>query len=293
MNRILLALILILVMASFAHASESVVYITRRITPQALTEIYRALNFQPSGKIAVKITTGEPGSNYLRPELIGDFVRSLHNASIVECNTIYGSSRLSTAMHMQVAEDHGFTALAPVDIMDAEGSTELPVRNGDNMSGNLVGSHFGNYDCFIVLSHFKGHTMAGFGGAIKNASIGIASARGKGRIHGSNFIEAMAEATKSVSDALGGKVVYINVMNRLSLDCDCESDPREPDMHDIGILASYDPVALDKACVDLIYAAPDGRNFVKQIERLRGLHTLEHGQKIRLGNLSYTLTGID
>ena len=286
MRNILLALSIVIMLPALASASESVVYMTRKITPQALIDVFNALNVRPRGKIAVKISTGEPGSNYLRPELIGDFVRSLGDASIVECNTIYGRSRLSTRMHMQVAEDHGFTKIAPVDIMDAEGSITLPMKGGKNMRENYVGSHFRNYDWFVVLSHFKGHTMAGFGGAVKNASIGIASARGKGVIHGSNFIEAMAEAAKSVSDSLKGHVVYINVMNRLSLDCDCESDPREPDMHDIGILASTDPIALDEACVDLIYSAKDGASFVRQIERLKGVRTLEHAEKIGFGSCS-------
>ena len=293
MRNILLALSIVIMLPALASASESVVYMTRKITPQALIDVFNALNVRPRGKIAVKISTGEPGSNYLRPELIGDFVRSLGDASIVECNTIYGRSRLSTRMHMQVAEDHGFTKIAPVDIMDAEGSIALPVKGGKNMRENYVGSHFRNYDWFVVLSHFKGHTMAGFGGAVKNASIGIASARGKGVIHGSNFIEAMAEAAKSVSDSLKGHVVYINVMNRLSLDCDCESDPREPDMHDIGILASTDPIALDEACVDLIYSAKDGASFVRQIERLKGVRTLEHAEKIGFGSCSYRLINID
>ena len=293
MRNILLALSIVIMLPALASASESVVYMTRKITPQALIDVFTALNVRPRGKIAVKISTGEPGSNYLRPELIGDFVRSLGDASIVECNTIYGRSRLSTRMHMQVAEDHGFTKIAPVDIMDAEGSITLPMKGGKNMRENYVGSHFRNYDWFVVLSHFKGHTMAGFGGAVKNASIGIASARGKGVIHGSNFIEAMAEAAKSVSDSLKGHVVYINVMNRLSLDCDCESDPREPDMHDIGILASTDPIALDEACVDLIYSAKDGASFVRQIERLKGVRTLEHAEKIGFGSCSYRLINID
>ena len=293
MRNILLALSIVIMLPALASASESVVYMTRKITPQALIDVFTALNVRPRGKIAVKISTGEPGSNYLRPELIGDFVRSLGDASIVECNTIYGRSRLSTRMHMQVAEDHGFTKIAPVDIMDAEGSIALPVKGGKNMRENYVGSHFRNYDWFVVLSHFKGHTMAGFGGAVKNASIGIASARGKGVIHGSNFIEAMAEAAKSVSDSLKGHIVYINVMNRLSLDCDCESDPREPDMHDIGILASTDPIALDEACVDLIYSAKDGASFVRQIERLKGVRTLEHAEKIGFGSCSYRLINID
>ena len=290
---IIFVLVILLSLSVRASASESTVYMTNKITPHSLIDVFRALNVHPHGRVAVKISTGEPGSNYLRPELIGDFIRSLNDVHIVECNTIYGRSRLSTRMHMQVAEDHGFTKLAPVDIMDADGSISLPVKDGKNMRENYVGSHLKDYDYCIVLSHFKGHTMAGFGGAIKNASIGIASARGKGVIHGSNFIEAMSEAAKSVSDYMKGSIVYINVMNRLSLDCDCEADPREPDMHDIGILASTDPIALDKACVDLIYTAKDGDAFVRQIERLNGIHTLKHGEKIGLGSCTYNLINID
>lgn len=186
-------------------------------------------------------------------------------------------------MHYQTAEDHGYLEIADFDVMDEDGFMTLPVEGGSNITEN--------YDYFIVLSHFKGHTMAGFGGAIKNASIGIASARGKGNIHGNGFIEAMAEATKSVSDALDGNILYINVMNRLSLDC--EEDPREPEIHDIGILASFDPVALDQACMDLIYQADGSENFIAQIERLNAPRTLEHGEEIGLGSRTYQLVSID
>lgn len=203
--------------------------------------------------------------------------------ALVECNTIYGRFRTSTAMHYQTAEDHGYLEIADFDVMDEDGFMTLPVEGGSNITEN--------YDYFIVLSHFKGHTMAGFGGAIKNASIGIASARGKGNIHGNGFIEAMAEATKSVSDALDGNILYINVMNRLSLDC--EEDPREPEIHDIGILASFDPVALDQACMDLIYQADGSENFIAQIERLNAPRTLEHGEEIGLGSRTYQLVSID
>lgn len=269
------------------------VYMTANISSSGLLRAYRALKAQPSGKVAVKISTGEPGSNYLRPELIQDLIYSLDNVNIVECNTIYGRFRQDTAQHLKVAEQHGFTKLAPVDIMDADGYIALPVQNGQSIKENFVGRNFTNYDYFIVVSHFKGHTMAGFGGAIKNTSIGIASARGKGNIHANNFIESMSEAGKSVSDALNGKICYINVMNRLSLDCDCEENPREPDIHDIGILSSLDPVALDQACVDLINAAPDGKNFVKQIEQLHGERTLQHGEDIGWGSRKYKLVDID
>ena len=208
-------------------------------------------------------------------------------------------------MHYQVAEDHGYTEIADVDIMDEEGSMTLPVAGGANLEENYVGSHFADYDYYVVLSHFKGHSMAGYGGAIKNISIGIASAEGKSHIHSGGtggsmwggdqdaFLESMAEAGKSVADYLDGNIVYINVMNRLSVDCDCDGNPAEPDMHDIGILASYDPVALDQACVDLVYSAQDGNSLVERIESRNGLHTLEHAEEIGLGSRTYELVNID
>ncbi len=285
--------------------STPTVFMTTDISADGLIAIYQALNAEPSGRIAVKLSTGEPGSNYLRTDLIGPLVRSLDDPTIVECNTAYGGSRSNTAMHYQVAEDHGYTAIATVDIMDENGSITLPVEGGSNLTENYVGTNFANYDYFIVLSHFKGHAMAGFGGAIKNISIGIASSQGKTNIHTAGqggsmwgapqdpFLESMAEAGKSVVDALDGNILYINVMNRLSVDCDCDGDPDEPDMHDIGILASYDPVALDQACVDLVYAAEDGGALINRIESRNGIHALEHAEKIGLGVRAYELISID
>ena len=281
-----------------------VVYMTTDISSDGLMTIYQALAASPSGKIAVKLSTGEPGSNYLRTDLIGELVQTLEG-TIVECNTAYGGSRANTAMHYQVAEDHGYTAIADVDIMDEDGSMTLPVTGGDNLTENYVGAHFADYDYYVVLSHFKGHAMAGFGGAIKNISIGIASSEGKSHIHSGGtggsmwggdqdaFLESMAEAGKSVVDYLDGKILYINVMNRLSVDCDCDGSPAEPDMHDIGILASYDPVALDQACVDLVYGAEDGQSLIDRIESRNGLHTLEQAEKIGLGSREYELVNID
>lgn len=288
-----------------SSSTTPVVYMTEEISPDSLVKIYEALDASLSGRIAVKLSTGEPGSNYLRPELIGPLVQSLEDPTIVECNTAYGGSRASTAMHYQVTEDHGYTALADVDIMDAEGSMTLPMEGGSRLMENYVGASFDQYDCFVVLSHFKGHSMAGFGGAIKNISIGIASAEGKAHIHSGGtggsmwggeqdaFLEAMAEAGKSVVDALDGNILYINVMNRLSVDCDCDGSPAEPDMHDIGILASYDPVALDQACVDLVYAAEDGDSLIQRMESRNGVHTLEHAEAIGLGSRRYELVRID
>ena len=230
------------------------------------------------------------------------------DGTIVECNTAYGGSRAETAMHYQVAEDHGFTDIADVQILDEDGSLGLPVSGGTHLTENLVGAHFGDYDSYLVLSHFKGHAMAGFGGAIKNISIGLGSSEGKCLIHTAgesssspwggdqdSFLESMGEAGKSVVDALDKQIVYINVMNRLSVDCDCNGHPAEPDMHDIGILASTDPVALDQACIDLIYAQRDGdgASLVNRIDSLNGLHTLEYAEQIGLGSRTYQLISVD
>ena len=291
--------------ASEEASADPIVYMTMDISSEGLIAVYEALGASPSGNIAVKLSTGEPGSNYLRTDLIGDLVQSFDSPTIVECNTAYGGARANTAMHYQVAEDHGYTAIADVDIMDENGSMTLPVSGGSNLTENYVGANFANYDYYVILSHFKGHSMAGYGGAIKNISIGIASSEGKAHIHSGGtggsmwggdqdaFLESMAEAGKSVVDYLDGNILYINVMNRLSVDCDCDGSPAEPDMHDIGILASFDPVALDQACIDLVYAAEDGASLIERIESRNGLHTLEHAEATGLGSRSYTLVDID
>ncbi|MEE0137395.1 DUF362 domain-containing protein [Fusobacterium ulcerans] len=305
MKKIIPAFILSAAMGLTAYGASEV-FMTKDISSEGLMKVYEALNKKTTGKVAVKISTGEPGGhNFLSSDLIKKLVTDV-NGTIVECNTAYGGSRSTTAMHMQVAKDHGFTAIAPVDIQDAEGSISLPVKNGKHLTENLVGSHFKNYDSYIVISHFKGHAMGGFGGAIKNISIGIASAEGKALIHSAGksrtnpwggaqdpFLESMAEAAKTVSDELGGNMLYINVMNRLSVDCDCSSNPAEPDMHDIGILASFDPVALDKACVDLVYAAPDGKSLIERIESRNGTLTLKYAEEIGLGSQQYSLVNVD
>ena len=232
------------------------------------------------------------------------------DGTIVECNTAYGGGRASTENHLKAAADHGFTAIAPVDIMDAEGEVSLPVKGGRHLRENFVGSHYPAYDFTVVLSHFKGHAMGGFGGAVKNISIGIASSAGKAWIHSAgktknaaqmwgnlpaqdDFLESMAEAAKSVADHCGEKILYINVMNNLSVDCDAH--PEDPKMGDIGILASTDPVALDKACVDLVYASPDpGKvHLIERMESRHGIHTLEHGEAIGLGSQQYELVELE
>lgn len=306
----MLLLMVLCPLSAFAETTGETpptVYMTTEITPEGLMDVYEALGREAFGEnVAVKISTGETGSNYLRPELIGDFVQAV-GGTIVECNTAYGGQRASTALHYQLAEDHGYTAIADVDIMDENGSMTLPVTGGTVLSENYVGANLQNYDFLVVLSHFKGHAMAGFGGAIKNLSIGCASSEGKAWIHSGGtggsmwggeqdaFLEAMAEAAKSVVDFFedGERALYINVMNRLSVDCDCDGNPAEPDMHDIGILASLDPVALDQACIDLVYGAPDGGSLIQRIESRNGLHTLEHTETIGFGSRNYTLVNID
>lgn len=288
---------------------SATVYLTRDISPAGLRRAFDALGFSPAGNVAVKLSTGEPGGhNFLAPELIGDFVRGL-GAAIVECNTAYGGARGTTESHLQAASDHGFTAIADVDIMDADGSMSLPVTGGAHLTEDLVGAHLASYDSVVSLAHFKGHAMGGFGGAIKNCSIGIASREGKMLIRSAgtsttswgspaqdDFLESMAEAAKAVSDhfgGVGGAMAYVNVMNRLSVDCDCDSHPAEPEMADIGILASLDPVALDRACVDLVYAAPDGAALVERIESRNGAHALDHAEAIGLGGQTYELVDLD
>ena len=289
------------------------VYMTRDISPEGLKAVYEALGRKVSGKkIAVKLSTGEPGgNNYLKPALIGDLVRSIHG-TIVECNTAYGGGRASTADHLKAAADHGFTAIAPVDIMDAEGEVRLPVEGGRHLAYDIVGSHFPDYDFVVVLSHFKGHAMGGFGGAIKNISIGIASSAGKAWIHSAgkttdvkqvwgdlpaqdDFLESMAEAAKAIADHCGDRILYISVMNNLSVDCDCDAHPEPPRMGDIGILASLDPVALDQACVDLVYASPDeGKvHLIERMESRHGIHTLEHAEELGIGSRQYELVDLD
>ncbi len=292
-----------------AAAETPVVYFTSDISAEGMMAAYEALGWQPDGNVAVKLSTGEPpASNYLDPQLIKDVVEAV-DGTIVECNTAYGGSRSETAMHYQVAEDHGFTEIADFQILDEDGSMTLPVEGGSVLTENYVGAAFADYDSYLVLSHFKGHAMAGYGGAIKNISIGLGSSEGKAWIHSGGtggsmwggdqdaFLEAMAEAGKSVSDYLGNgeRIAYISVMNRLSVDCDCDGNPAEPDMHDIGILASTDPVALDQACIDLVYAQKDGdgASLVERIESRNGLHTLEHAEEIGLGSRAYTLVNID
>jgi len=292
------------------------VYLTKDISSAGLLNVYGRLmqGRKLPGKVAVKLHSGEPGGhNYPNPSLIKELVQSV-DGTIVECNTAYKGKRFTTADHMNALEDHGFTGIAPVDIMDENGSMALPFPKGTHIKENYVGAHFANYDSFMILSHFKGHAMGGFGGAIKNMSIGLASSEGKMWIHTAGvtrstddfaqcfstdqdlFLESMAEAAGSVINKLGtDRVVYVSLMNNLSIDCDCDSHPAPPELDDIGILASMDPVALDRACVDLIYAADRDKSasLRRRMEEKHATHTLDHAEALGIGRQQYTLVGID
>ena len=288
------------------------VYFIEEISPENLVRIYEALGRKAEGRVAVKVSTGEPGGhNFLQPTLIADLVHKV-GGTIVECNTAYGGGRSDTENHLKAAADHGFTSIADVDIMDADGEVALPVKGGRHLKEDFVGRNYLNYDFTVILSHFKGHAMGGFGGAIKNMSIGIASSKGKAWIHSAgktknqnevwgdlpaqdDFLESMAEAAKAVADHCGDKILYISVANNLSVDCDCDSSPEDPKMGDIGILASLDPVALDKACVDMVRASKDhGKiHLIERIDSRHGMHTLDYGEKIGLGSQEYRLVRLD
>jgi uncharacterized Fe-S center protein len=288
------------------------VFMTTAITPESLMAIYGMTGRHLKGKVAVKVSTGEAGNrHYLSPDLIKELVLST-NGTIVECNTAYAGKRLKTEEHREIAREHGFTAIAEVDIMDENGSVSLPFPEGKHLREDFVGANFKNYDSWLVLSHFKGHQMAGFGGALRNISIGIGSSSGKAWIHSAgktnnvdelwdnlpeqnDFVESMADAAGAVMKAIGDNVVYINIMNHLSIDCDCNGNPAPPELDDIGILASLDPVALDKACVDLIYAADTQRSasLRRRIEQQNGTLILTHAESLGLGSQQYELVEIN
>ncbi|KAB8288738.1 tat (twin-arginine translocation) pathway signal sequence [Bifidobacterium ramosum] len=284
------------------------VYFTRDISPAGLMRVYEALNARPQGKVAVKLSSGEGGNkHYLQPALIKDLVHEL-DGTIVECNTAYPGTRDTSEHHWQTIREHGFTDIAPCDIQDEDGEITIPVEGGTRITGDIVGSHFPNYDYYAVLSHFKGHVMGGFGGALKNISIGMASSNGKRRLHSGGdkilanpfrgeqdaFLEAMAEAATAVFNALKGNMLFINVMNNLSVDCDCDGNPHAPCMHDIGIFSSLDPVAVDQACVDRIYTSDeDNSAMIERIESRHGIHTIEHAVEMGLGSREYQLIDLD
>lgn len=294
-----------------AKTEKPKVYFCPRITADNLVNVYEQLGRKATGRVAIKLSTGEAGNpNHLSVDVIKKLVHMV-DGTIVECNTAYDGRRNNTFDHMQTAREHGFTAIAEVDIMDDDGSIELPVRNGKYLKHNLVGKNWANYDFTMVLSHFKGHPMAGFGGALKNVAIGMASAEGKANIHTGGksltvpvdwenvppqdvFLESMAEACESVFDRAGDNILFISVANNLSVDCDCVAEPEAVQMKDIGILASLDPVALDRACVDMVYNSDDpGKvHLIERMESRQATHLLDFAEKLGLGSQEYELVNI-
>ena len=308
-------LFILIILFSYIRAyGQSDVYFTSEITSESLVKIFKALGVEPKGKVAVKISTGESSqSNHLNPELIKNLVQSV-DGTLVECNTAYWGSRNTTEAHKRAIAERGYNEIAAVDIMDEEGSIQIPVTDTKWLKYDLVGSHIQNYDFMINLAHFKGHQMGGFGGVLKNASIGVASSAGKNYIHSAgrsesnssnnnqdSFLESMAAAAQAVHNYFkqeGKDIVYINVMNNMSVDCDCNGHPAAPQLKDMGILASTDPVALDKACLDLVFnhQSTNGDNaapLINRIQSLHGTHTVEYSEKIGLGIQSYNLISID
>lgn len=283
---------------------KPIVYFSRSITPETVLNLYRQLGKTLPGKTAIKVHSGEKGNqNFLRPDFWKPVVDHVQG-TVVECNTAYEGARYTTADHLQLFHDHGWD-IFPVDLLDAEGpDLELPIRNGKRIHKNFVGKNLSRYDSMLVLSHFKGHPMGGYGGAIKQLSIGVGSAYGKAYIHGAGepdklwtadhdaFLESMADAATSVVDHLKGQVLYINVMKNMSVDCDCCAIAEDPCMADIGILASDDPVAIDQACIDLVYAATDDpgqKHLLERIESRNGIHTIEAAAALGLGSRTYEL----
>ena len=292
---------------------KSKVYFTKEITPESLIKMYETLGVELKGKVAVKLSTGEPGGHhFLNPNLIKDLVHKV-NGTIVECNTAYGGKRDKAENHWKAIKDHGFMDIATVDIMDEEGDMPIPVENGFHLKEDYVGAHLKNYDSMLVLSHFKGHLMGGFGGALKNISIGIGSSKGKLWIHSAgkstnqaevwdnlpeqdDFLESMADACDAVINYMGKEnMVYISVANNLSVDCDCDFNPHAPEMADLGIFASTDPVALDQACYDAVINAEDPGKaaLIERMNSRHGIHTVEAANKLGLGNREYEIVNID
>ena len=281
---------------------ESTVYFTKDINSKNIVEIYKKLNINLDGNIAIKLHSGEKGNqNFLRPDFYEEIINYL-NATVVECNTAYDGERNESEKHKRLMEYHGWNKYN-VDILDEKEEIKLEIKNPNHLKCNYVGKNIENYDSMLVISHFKGHPMGGFGGALKNISIGLASSYGKAYIHGAgeaekiwtadhdSFLESMAEAASSIMDYKKDKIAFINVMCNMSVDCDCCAKAEDPCMKDIGILASLDPVALDQACIDLVYNSSDpGKNhLIERIESRNGIHTIDEAEKLNVGTKKYKL----
>ena len=289
------------------------VYFTKEISSEALIRIYEKLGIELTGNVAVKLHSGEAGNqNYLRPEFLQSIIERV-GGTVVECNTAYAGERNTTAKHQKLMENHGWSKYYKVDILDSEAPDKvLDIPNGKVIKKNYVGKHIENYDSMLVLSHFKGHPMGGFGGALKQLSIGVASSSGKTNIHTAGktidvnelwnnlpeqdkFIEAMADAASSVHNYFNGNIAYINIMKNMSVDCDCCKDAEDPCMKDIGILASLDPIAIDKACLDMVYNSNDSGkdHLIERIETRHGNHIIDASKELSFGSDEYELISID
>lgn len=286
---------------------QAKVYFSKSITSETVLKLYDALGKHLPGNVAVKVHSGEVGNqNFIRPPFFKPMIDRVQG-TIVECNTAYEGKRNTTEAHWQTMKLHGWTDVATVDIMDESGELALPVHNGNRISVNYVGDHLSRYNSMLVLSHFKGHPMGGFGGALKNISIGIASAHGKAYIHGAGeeekiwtaeqdaFLESMADAAKSIVEHFQGNMAFINVMCNMSVDCDCCAVAEDPKIADIGILASLNPIALDQACLDLVYASddPGKADLIQRIESRNGAHILDAASKLQFGTREYKLISLD
>lgn len=312
--RIMAAAVLLLMTTTMGFA-QSKVYFTKEISPEALVKIYKALGVEAKGRVAVKISTGEGGNNhYLKPTLIRQLVDEV-NGTIVECNTAYGGSRQDVKKHWETIHEHGFDSIFAVDIMDEYHDMRIPVQDKKHLKYDIVGEHLANYTAMINLAHFKGHAMGGFGGVLKNASIGVASTAGKAYIHSHGvtsktpdcwdytapqdfFLESMAAAAQAVHNYFSGNVIYINVMNNMSVDCDCDGHPAKPELQDMGIMASLDPVAVDQACLDKVFnyngkPGDDNKPLIERINRQHGTYITDYAEQIGLGSKKYQLINLD
>ena len=318
MKKTLLAVCALLV--TMAVTAQPKVYFTKEITPESLVNIYKALGMEATGRVAVKISTGEGGNNhYLKPTLIRNLVEEV-NGTIVECCTAYGGTRQDPKKHWETIHEHGFDSIFAVDIMDEFGDIRIPIKDQKFLKYDIVGEHLANYNFMINLAHFKGHAMGGFGGVLKNASIGVASTAGKCYIHSAgkstdpktawnpgilaagktqdDFLESMAAAAQAVHNYFGGHIIYINVLNNMSVDCDCDGHPAKPELQDMGIMASLDPVAVDQACLDKVFnyqgkPGDDNKPLIQRINRQHGTYIIEYAEKIGLGSKKYELISID
>ena len=313
-------MIAVAMMMTMTACAQPKVYFTKEITPESLVKIYKALGVEATGRVAVKISTGEGGNtHYLKPTLIRNLVDEV-NGTIVECCTAYGGSRQDPKKHWETIHEHGFDSIFAVDLMDEFGDIRIPIKDKKHLKYDIVGNHLPNYDFMINLAHFKGHAMGGFGGVMKNASIGVASTAGKCYIHTAGksadpatawskenlaagptqdlFLESMAAAAQAVHEYFNGRVIYINVMNNMSVDCDCDGHPAKPELKDMGIMASLDPVAVDQACLDKVFEykgkpGDDNKPLIQRINRQHGTYITEYAEKIGLGSKKYVLIDID